>query len=91
MTTKQLISMLPLLITFGMNGAWAEENASVTSDEGDKPPVSAIETWEEEEPVHEDSWTWFGMGFESRTSGMDGQGGVGTAPSAPNRGGSSRK
>jgi hypothetical protein len=93
MTTMQRFSSLILILALGLNNAWAEEGGvAVDEAPGDTTPVSHIDGWEEESSP-EDTWTWFGMGYESRNSGMEmTQGVAGSAASTAIRsGGGGRK
>ena len=91
MTAKQLLISMIFFTALVCSNAWAEETPAAAGPiPADATPISHIEGWDEEAP-QEDSWTWFGMGYESRRSSMEGQGAPAAAAANPIRGGSSRK
>lgn len=48
------------------NARGAEETSGTPATDDTAPRASNMESWQEED--RKDSWTWFGMGYESRKS-----------------------
>lgn len=65
---NQITSLTCVLVMLAAVGnAWGDRQ--VTREDGSEdPPQLNQESWGEEEQT-DDSWTWFGMGYESRVPG----------------------
>lgn len=66
---NQITSLTCVLVMLAAVGnAWGDRQ--FTRDDGSKesPRLVNQSSWGDEEQT-EDSWTWFGMGYESRTPG----------------------
>lgn len=71
-SAKPIICLIYVLILFASVGnAWGERQVARNVSAGDSPQRIEQDGWEEEDPPDE-SWTWFGMGYESRKPSIDG-------------------
>ena len=63
---KSLACLFVMLTAVG--NAWGDRQFTRDDSSGDSPQRINVDSWGDEEPP-EDSWTWFGMGYESRKPG----------------------
>jgi len=57
-----------LIVLTAVGNAWGERQSTRDDGSEDLPRPVNQDSWGDEER-NEDSWTWFGMGYESRTPG----------------------
>jgi hypothetical protein len=66
---KSLAYLLVMLTAVG--NAWGDRQITRDDSSNDSPQrVNNMDSWGEEEQTN-DSWTWFGMGYESRIPGSE--------------------
>jgi hypothetical protein len=65
---KPLAYLLVMLTAVG--NAWGDRQITLDGSSKDSPQRVNMDSWGEEEQTN-DSWTWFGMGYESRTPGSE--------------------
>lgn len=72
MSNQTLLLLSLLLISLAATSAWGEEQGAAEATSHDSVPRNSnIEGWDEEEEGAE-GWTFFGMGYENRTSAATG-------------------
>ena len=73
------LCILALAVSLAAGNVLGAEDTSGASGTDDNAPGTAtnMESWQEED--RKDSWTWFGMGYESRRSNSQ-------TPVSPNQG-----
>ena len=79
MQQKRLILSLALALSLATVNAWGDEEAAVEEESDTTTESSNIEGWVEEQEDH--TWTWFGMGYESRREAASNQPGRSSAGS----------
>lgn len=66
-TPSQSVLTSLLAIIMAMGNAWGEKQVTGDNDLNTSPQYANIESWGEED--EDETWTWFGMGYESRRPG----------------------